>query len=134
MLSSTVRSEWARNLVRGAYDLHVHVAPDVMRLLGHRCPARPLLRWDAYSTRLGLVPPARLETRAVADAALAGTSARSSPPTPISRSRTWASTTSSRWPGRGVPGTLFLPAVHGHVRLGPHGRQYQGHRAQRRRS
>ena len=31
MLSSTVPSEWARNLVRGAYDLHVHVAPDVMR-------------------------------------------------------------------------------------------------------
>ena len=30
MLSSTVPSEWARNLVRGAYDLHVHVAPDVM--------------------------------------------------------------------------------------------------------
>jgi hypothetical protein len=31
MLSSTVPSEWARNLVRGAYDLYVHVAPDVMR-------------------------------------------------------------------------------------------------------
>jgi len=46
MLSSTVPSEWARNLVRGAYDLHVHVAPDVMRRrvtdvqLARRC-------WDA---------------------------------------------------------------------------------------
>ncbi len=34
-------------------------------------------------------------------------------------------TTSSPWPGRGFPGTLFLTALHGHVRLGPHGRQYQ---------
>jgi hypothetical protein len=31
VLSSTTPSEWARQLVRGAYDLHVHVAPDVMR-------------------------------------------------------------------------------------------------------
>jgi hypothetical protein len=31
VLSSTTPSEWARHLVRGAYDLHVHVAPDVMR-------------------------------------------------------------------------------------------------------
>jgi hypothetical protein len=31
MLTSTTPSEWARLLVRGAYDLHVHVAPDVMR-------------------------------------------------------------------------------------------------------
>ena len=31
MLSSTTPSEWARRLVLGAYDLHVHVAPDVMR-------------------------------------------------------------------------------------------------------
>lgn len=31
MLSSTTPSEWARLLVRGAYDLHVHVEPDVMR-------------------------------------------------------------------------------------------------------
>ena len=31
MLSSTTPSEWARQLVSGAYDLHVHVAPDVMR-------------------------------------------------------------------------------------------------------
>ena len=30
MLTSTTPSEWARSLVRGAYDLHVHVAPDVM--------------------------------------------------------------------------------------------------------
>ena len=46
MLSSTVPSEWARNLVSGAYHLHVHVAPDVMRRrvtdvqLARRC-------WDA---------------------------------------------------------------------------------------
>lgn len=31
MLTSTTPSEWARRLVLGAYDLHVHVAPDVMR-------------------------------------------------------------------------------------------------------
>ena len=31
MLNSTTPSEWARRLVRGAYDLHVHVEPDVMR-------------------------------------------------------------------------------------------------------
>jgi hypothetical protein len=31
VLSSTTPSEWARRLVLGAYDLHVHVAPDVMR-------------------------------------------------------------------------------------------------------
>ena len=31
MLSSTEPSAWARGLVRGAYDLHVHVEPDVMR-------------------------------------------------------------------------------------------------------
>jgi hypothetical protein len=31
VLSSTTPSEWARQLVLGAYDLHVHVAPDVMR-------------------------------------------------------------------------------------------------------
>src|SRR5260370_35921706 len=31
MLTATTPSEWARQLVRGAYDLHVHVAPDVMR-------------------------------------------------------------------------------------------------------
>ena len=31
MLSSPTPSEWARQLVSGAYDLHVHVAPDVMR-------------------------------------------------------------------------------------------------------
>ena len=30
MLTSTTPSEWARSLVSGAYDLHVHVAPDVM--------------------------------------------------------------------------------------------------------
>jgi hypothetical protein len=31
MLTSTTPTEQARLLVRGAYDLHVHVAPDVMR-------------------------------------------------------------------------------------------------------
>jgi stage V sporulation protein SpoVS len=31
VLSSATPTEWARQLVRGAYDLHVHVAPDVMR-------------------------------------------------------------------------------------------------------
>jgi hypothetical protein len=31
MLTSTTPTQWARLLVRGAYDLHVHVAPDVMR-------------------------------------------------------------------------------------------------------
>lgn len=30
MLSSTTPSRWARELVAGAFDLHVHVAPDVM--------------------------------------------------------------------------------------------------------
>jgi hypothetical protein len=31
VLNSTKPSQWARLLVRGAYDLHVHVEPDVMR-------------------------------------------------------------------------------------------------------
>jgi hypothetical protein len=31
VLSTTTPSEWGRQIVRGAYDLHVHVAPDVMR-------------------------------------------------------------------------------------------------------
>jgi hypothetical protein len=31
VLTSTTPSLWARQLVTGAYDLHVHVAPDVMR-------------------------------------------------------------------------------------------------------
>jgi hypothetical protein len=30
MLTSAAPTEWARRLVRGAYDLHVHVEPDVM--------------------------------------------------------------------------------------------------------
>ena len=30
MLTATAPTEWARRLVRGAYDLHVHVEPDVM--------------------------------------------------------------------------------------------------------
>jgi hypothetical protein len=46
MLTSLAPSDWARRLVRGAYDLHVHVEPDVMRRrvtdlqLARRC-------WDA---------------------------------------------------------------------------------------
>jgi Family of unknown function (DUF6282) len=31
VLSTTTPSDWGRQIVRGAYDLHVHVAPDVMR-------------------------------------------------------------------------------------------------------
>lgn len=31
VLTATAPTEWARRLVRGAYDLHVHVEPDVMR-------------------------------------------------------------------------------------------------------
>jgi Family of unknown function (DUF6282) len=31
MLTASVPTEWARRVVRGAYDLHVHVEPDVMR-------------------------------------------------------------------------------------------------------
>jgi hypothetical protein len=30
MLTASVPTEWARRVVRGAYDLHVHVEPDVM--------------------------------------------------------------------------------------------------------
>ena len=73
MLSSTVPSEWARNLVRGAYDLHVHVAPDVMRRrvtdvqLARRC-------WDAglagFVLKSHYVPTA--ERAAVVNEALGG--------------------------------------------------------------
>ncbi len=37
VLTATAPTEWARRLVRGAYDLHVHVEPDVMRrrVTGH---------------------------------------------------------------------------------------------------
>jgi hypothetical protein len=31
VLNTTTPTEWSRQMVRGAYDLHVHVAPDVMR-------------------------------------------------------------------------------------------------------
>ena len=31
MLSSLTPTPWARQLVRGAFDLHVHIAPDVMQ-------------------------------------------------------------------------------------------------------
>jgi hypothetical protein len=73
MLRSTVPSEWARNLVRGAYDLHVHVAPDVMRRrvtdvqLARRC-------WDAglagFVLKSHYVPTA--ERAAVVNEALGG--------------------------------------------------------------
>ena len=73
MLNSTVPSEWARNLVRGAYDLHAHVAPDVMRLrvtdvqLARRC-------WDAgvagFVLKSHYVPTA--ERAAVVNEALGG--------------------------------------------------------------
>src|SRR6266480_4779341 len=73
MLSSTVPSEWARNLVSGAYDLHVHVAPDVMRRrvtdvqLARRC-------WDAglagFVLKSHYVPTA--ERAAVVNEALGG--------------------------------------------------------------
>lgn len=44
MLSTTEPSAWARQLVRGAYDLHVHVAPDVMaRQTGDLALARRFL-------------------------------------------------------------------------------------------
>jgi hypothetical protein len=45
MLSTTTPSEWSRHLVRGAYDLHVHVEPDVM---GRRITDLRLARrcWD----------------------------------------------------------------------------------------
>ena len=72
MLSSTVPSEWARNLVRGAYDLHVHVAPDVMRrrvtdvqLARRRLDAAGLLRVKSH-----YVPTA--ERAAVVNEALGG--------------------------------------------------------------
>ena len=73
MLTSTTPSEWARQLVRGAYDLHVHVAPDVMRRrvtdvqLARRC-------WDAglagFVLKSHYVPTA--ERAAVVNEALGG--------------------------------------------------------------
>ncbi|HUL28170.1 MAG TPA: DUF6282 family protein [Streptosporangiaceae bacterium] len=73
MLSSTTPSEWSRHLVRGAYDLHAHVAPDVMRRritdvqLARRC-------WDAglagFALKSHYVPTA--ERAAVVTEALGG--------------------------------------------------------------
>ena len=73
MLTSTTPSEWARQLVRGAYDLHVHVAPDVTRRrvtdvqLARRC-------WDAglagFVLKSHYVPTA--ERAAVVNEALGG--------------------------------------------------------------
>jgi Family of unknown function (DUF6282) len=66
-------SEWARRLVAGAYDLHVHVAPDVMPRrvtdlqLGRRC-------WDVglagFALKSHYVPTA--ERAAVLNEALSG--------------------------------------------------------------
>ena len=73
MLNSTKPSEWARLLVRGAYDLHVHVEPDVMRRrvtdlqLARRC-------WDVglagFALKSHYVPTA--ERAAVLNEALGG--------------------------------------------------------------
>jgi Family of unknown function (DUF6282) len=73
VLTSTTPSEWARSLVRGAYDLHVHVAPDVMPRrvtdvqLARRC-------WDAglagFVLKSHYVPTA--ERAAVVNEALGG--------------------------------------------------------------
>ena len=73
MLNSTKPSEWARRLVRGAYDLHVHVEPDVMRRqvtdlqLARRC-------WDVglagFALKSHYVPTA--ERAAVLNEALGG--------------------------------------------------------------
>ena len=73
MLTSTTPSEWARQLVRGAYDLHVHVAPDVMR---RRITDIQLARryWDAglagFVLKSHYVPTA--ERAAVVNEALGG--------------------------------------------------------------
>ena len=73
VLNSTEPSEWARRLVRGAYDLHVHVEPDVMRRrvtdlqLARRC-------WDVglagFALKSHYVPTA--ERAAVLNEALGG--------------------------------------------------------------
>ena len=73
MLTSMAPSEWARRLVRGAYDLHVHVEPDVMRRrvtdlqLARRC-------WDVglagFALKSHYVPTA--ERAAVLNEALNG--------------------------------------------------------------
>jgi len=73
VLNSTKPSEWGRLLVRGAYDLHVHVEPDVMRRqvtdlqLARRC-------WDVglagFALKSHYVPTA--ERAAVLNEALGG--------------------------------------------------------------
>ena len=73
MLTATAPTEWARRLVRGAYDLHVHVEPDVMRRrvtdlqLARRC-------WDVglagFALKSHYVPTA--ERAAVLNEALNG--------------------------------------------------------------
>jgi hypothetical protein len=73
VLSSTPPSEWARQLVRGAFDLHAHVAPDVMR---RRVTDVQLARryWDAglagFVLKSHYVPTA--ERAAVVNEALGG--------------------------------------------------------------
>ena len=73
VLTATAPTEWARRLVRGAYDLHVHVEPDVMRRrvtdlqLARRC-------WDVglagFALKSHYVPTA--ERAAVLNGALNG--------------------------------------------------------------
>ena len=73
MLTASVPTEWARRVVRGAYDLHVHVEPDVMRRrvtdlqLARRC-------WDVglagFALKSHFVPTA--ERAAVLNEALNG--------------------------------------------------------------
>ena len=73
VLTATAPTEWARRLVRGAYDLHVHVEPDVMRRrvtdlqLARRC-------WDVglagFALKSHYVPTA--ERAAVLNDALNG--------------------------------------------------------------
>lgn len=73
MLTISAPTEWARRTVRGAYDLHVHVEPDVMRRrltdlqLARRC-------WDVglagFALKSHYVPTA--ERAAVVNEALNG--------------------------------------------------------------
>jgi Family of unknown function (DUF6282) len=109
VLSSTTPSEWTRRLILGAYDLHVHVAPDVMRRritdlqLARRCRDVGL---GGFVLKSHYVPTA--ERAAVLNEILAGGTGaggtgaggtgRSRPPGKCSG---WPRITSSWWP----PGT-----------------------------
>jgi Family of unknown function (DUF6282) len=78
VLSSTTPSEWARRLILGAYDLHVHVAPDVMRRritdlqLGRRCRDVGLGGFVLKSHYVSTAERAAVLNEALADEALAG--------------------------------------------------------------